>query len=330
MNKTVTHISKNITIILSLLLSSKDLLASDIDTDEIKQLEQIYCTKRESKLTSYEQKVYQWKDSQGRVHFSDKAPLNQLSTSKSYTHQANLFSLNINSQFADMTLNTEENIRQDTQSIYRILSQQLGQDFHTSVVVKLSLFANKKMFERHKALLGSNVNTNTGFYSVRKSEAVVLQWPNSQFNYQVIRHEITHLIISKLYGITPIWFNEGLAELFEGLESQGQSQQFVVPDKMHELALKYAIDTRLNQLFELETEDFYRNESKNYPLSWSVLHYLMQYQNGLLRQLLETFRQKPCQRFNMKEWLDQNFNGGYTAFEHDWRSKLNSLSIIYF
>jgi hypothetical protein len=62
--------------------------------------------------------------------------------------------------------------------------------------------------------LASGLDTNSGFYTDKDNLAVV-RWRGDVRTRAVARHEIAHLALGNWLGRTPLWLNEGLAEVVE-------------------------------------------------------------------------------------------------------------------
>ncbi len=75
-----------------------------------------------------------------------------------------------------------------------------------------------RAFQRY--LKGSNLGADTaGLYRFQGNLAVV-SWAGDARTRAVARHEIAHLALGNWLGNTPLWLNEGIAELVEQMHFQ--------------------------------------------------------------------------------------------------------------
>ena len=291
------------------------------------------------------QSVYQWRDKNGRVHFSDKNPddlSNALSMSdvkvSEYQSEQRFFNLNIIEKQADMTLISRNRIRSDINAIYALLSKGLGFDNLREVDLSIRLFINQDDFQHYKSKVAPRSKTNTGFYLPSLNEASIVQWTKRpELTYGVIRHESSHVIMAGLFGSTPRWFNEGLAEYVELLSVSGQHRRVAV-DKDKLIYLHQQLDR--NQLLDLATlwsfdaRQFYQNARLHYAMAWSVIHFMLSKDEPrqVFLALIKHFYNKPCQPVDMPALVNAHYSGGMAVFESDYllSLRLNTLKDQYY
>ena len=153
---------------------------------------------------------------------------------------------------------------------------------------------------------------------------------DASMTQSIARHEATHVINSGLYGLTPVWFNEGLAEYFERLSIQGQSKR-VNPSPHHLTLLQEALADG-----ELMTVSDYlsikgrawRDHEQDimYAMAWSVVHFMMQDSLGreTMKLLMTHMADNFCQPVNTVTFIEQHYVGGMKAFSKRWRTALIS------
>ena len=96
--------------------------------------------------------------------------------------------------------------------------------------------------------------------------------------YAIVYHEYTHLLLSKLADVMPLWLNEGLAEFYQNTEIRDKEALLGQPSADDILWLR---QNRLLPLATLFTVDhnspYYHEENKGsifYAESWALTHYL--------------------------------------------------------
>ncbi|MCK5880540.1 MAG: DUF1570 domain-containing protein [Sinobacterium sp.] len=274
------------------------------------------------------QSVYSWKDKNGRSHFSDKNPedatggnTKQVVSVSQFTSAKKFFSLNIVDDKADMTLILAGRIQTDVNAIYSLLSQGLGFKKLREIDLTLRLFIQQKAFQAYKNKVAPRSKTNSGFYLSRLNEASVVQWPRRpEKTYSVIRHESSHVIMAGLFGSTPRWFNEGLAEYFELMNTGGQ-YKYIDLDKYKldylKLQLKQARLPSIEYLWSLNARQFYQNTRLHYSMAWSVIHFMLseEKEKSLFSALIQSLYDKPCQKVDMVALVNTTYPGGLEAFE---------------
>jgi tetratricopeptide (TPR) repeat protein len=102
--------------------------------------------------------------------------------------------------------------------------------------------------------------------------------------FNIIFHEYTHLIANNAIGLSPAWFNEGLAELYSTVAISNNTIVVGRPIRRHITSLKQNPWLPLRLLFEVDYKSPYYNESHKqsifYAESWALMHYLMLNNNG--------------------------------------------------
>lgn len=111
----------------------------------------------------------------------------------------------------------------------------------------------------------------------RKVDYIVMQ-DISVEHHQAAVHEYTHLVIEHLGLNLPIWFNEGLAELYSSLEAKGDQAVVGRPLEARLIILMTQRWLDLNALFAVGSDSPYYNERDKmsifYAQSWALTHML--------------------------------------------------------
>ena len=300
----------------------------------------IACFKTKTKVVTQaaQSSIYAWVDEHGKKYFSDIRPQHEIkleTISSQYKSRLNYFDLTINEDQAKNMGFIRDTISADVRQIYRILTSDLEIKHLRQVKLNLRLFQDQSDFQQYKNKLAPALNTNSGFYISRLNEAIVYQWPdNDDLTQSVIRHESLHVIMAGLFGETPRWFNEGLAEYFERLQLAGQKKQVKVAQKSIERLTRLYHDGRLPTLasvFDLTAGQFYQKKSvdQNYALSWAAVFFLLSKDEGrsLFNAVTDQLSAEPCSYVNMRELAKQHYQGGMSALEQDFLYWLTSRDI---
>mgnify|MGYP002713164493 CR=1 FL=1 len=172
--------------------------------------------------------IYRWVDDKGRVHFSDKEPGAQVNSEQMSVHYQNkkrYFNLEIIEDTSSLPAFTRDKVSADVRQIYGILSRDMALDHLRRVLLNVRIIESQDAFQDYRAKVAPQISTKSGFYIGKGNEAVIFQGDNDERMLAVVRHEATHVIVAGLYGYSPVWFNEGLAEYFEHMQLSGQLRQ---------------------------------------------------------------------------------------------------------
>jgi hypothetical protein len=131
----------------------------------------------------------------------------------------------------------------------------------------------------------------SGFYNPGSGYLVIKQLPFYEL-VPVVYHEAFHQYLHAFVGDVriPIWFNEGMAVYFEGMQrdekskTRGLNPNLIKRGKIR--MVKDAVNTRtqipLETLLKVTHEEFHdkENESLYYSQSFAVMYYFMQLSRG--------------------------------------------------
>jgi hypothetical protein len=161
------------------------------------------------------------------------------------------------------------------------------------------LFARDKDYAPYKLHRpnGSTANVNGQFE--RRSTWSMITMASDSFDDQsrrVIFHEATHWLMSVDQSSQPVWFSEGIAELFSTFERRGDKVAWGQPIDDHIRLLRGGTVEPLAQ-FLVEPDALFDREdhtSRFYAEAWAFTHFLMFSKDSnhrpLLLKFLETFK----------------------------------------
>ena len=156
-----------------------------------------------------------------------------------------------------------------------------------------------------------------------------MQQPYDQHTRAIARHEATHVINAGLFGRSPIWFNEGIAEYF-GDYTYAQLKNNLTPAKRYYLRHLNSLMQRnqlnsLQEYLQLTNEEWRLGDQKTmYGMAWSVIYLLQNHQEGelFMSALMAEMAENPCSEINATGFWQQHYPGGLTAFERRWEAWL--------
>ena len=175
-----------------------------------------------------------------------------------------------------------------------------------------------------------------GFYNPGSRYLVIKQMPFYEL-VPVVYHEAFHQYLHSFVGDVriPIWFNEGMAVYFEGMQrdekskTKGLSPKLIKRGKIR--MVKDAINTRtqipLETLLKVTHEEFHdkENESLYYSQSFAVMFYFMQLSRGkaALNYMKELKKSGDSEAANAKLFGKKMKN--LKKIEAGWKSYIRKL-----
>ncbi|MBZ5593406.1 MAG: hypothetical protein LAP39_14280 [Acidobacteriia bacterium] len=146
-------------------------------------------------------------------------------------------------------------------------------DTAVNVPVRVIAFRSDKEFEPYR------INEYaTAFYLEGYDRDYIVMRSISQEHYPVAVHEFTHLLVKHSGAELPIWFNEGLAELYSTLKPMGKRVMVgeVIPARFYYLQQNKWMS--LETLTSVDHHSPYYNERDRagifYSESWALMHML--------------------------------------------------------
>ncbi len=294
--------------------------------------QQFSCVRPETQAISEQPRtqIYSWVDTEGRRHFSDQAPAKAKTEdlSQQYGGELAYFDLIISSPDGSIDTEVRDRLDRDIRAIYQYLGRDLGIRHIRKVSLNLKVFTQPGRFEAYQQKHAPELSGVAGFYTTQGNEAVVLQ-RSPEYTLRVARHEATHVIVAGLYGRTPMWFNEGLAEFFADYEAKALSRIHDIP-AWRAQHLRQVIDSHqlpgLGEFLQV-TPGQWRSEEQAtmYSLAWSVVAFMMATENGrnAMVKIMNHLSENPCSTVPSRQWIEDYFTGGWVRFEDEWRRWLD-------
>jgi len=196
------------------------------------------------------------------------------------------------------------------------------------VDLNLKVFNDQGKFDLYRNEHVPGLSTVSGFYKPSLDEAVVMVQSKDSVTQSIARHEATHVINSGLYGRTPTWFNEGLAEYFERLSVEGQSKRIDVSQHHLTLLKESLADASLmtpTQYLAIDGRAWREHEQgMMYAMAWSIVHFMMQDSLGRepMKILMEHMAANYCKPVDSEAFIEQHYVGGMNAFSERWQAAI--------
>ncbi len=276
-------------------------------------------------------RIYQRRDDEGNLHFSDVAPANVEASVFNSREPARLeyFRLEIDFMGGEYLPFFKNQIEAQAGSMYEILSEILGRERLKQVDLMVLIFPDRSAYQAYaSARVGPALVASGGFYSNETNEAVTYQYEDSEQTLAVTRHEAAHVMLNGMLAAAPLWLHEGMAEYFERLSMR---QQYAEIRPQNEWLIM-ARESVLNG-YPLSLEEFLitqleqwraQQQAESYALSWSLIYFLLDNNSGrrALAALLQKTADDYCVATDGIEVLNQSYPGGLMGLQNDFYSWL--------
>ncbi len=277
--------------------------------------------------------IYQWRDENGQLHFSDTAPLG-LETDTFNARQGNTleyFQLDIDFKGVSTVPYFRNQIQAQATSMYEILADIVGQARLKQVDLNVVIFPDWDSYlEYATAVVGVEMVNSGGFYTNATNEAVTYNYGDAEQTLAVTRHEAAHVILNGMLAAGPLWLHEGLAEYFELLSMRQQYSQVSPNLEWLELArssIARGYPTSLADFLDVPPEQW-RGEVQavHYALGWSLVYFMLDNNDGkrALTALMQKLADDYCTPTNSTVHLNLSYPGGIPALQEDFYAWLNN------
>ncbi len=276
--------------------------------------------------------IYSWSDESGRTHFGDARHRTESARdlTQEYATGLDFFSFSLEAHSGSLPPFFRDRLTADIEAIFLFLSGELELEQLRRVELNMILFEDQAAFGRLRRERAPGLSAAVGFYSLDGNIAAVLEQPDPSHTYRIARHEATHIINVGLFGISPLWLEEGLAEYFSDYGSEALHREFrPAPWRVEHLKQleRAGALPGLEAFLSLSREEWLSLDARTaYGLSWSVVAWLMNHEAG--RQWLRTFlghlADEPCVPASGVEQLARHYPGGVRELEQGWREWIDS------
>ncbi|QFU22852.1 DUF1570 domain-containing protein [Shewanella eurypsychrophilus] len=269
-------------------------------------------------------RIYSWTDENGQTHFTDDdrvyAQHNIALTQ--YQEPEYSFELEVNSTGGKLPLFYKDKVTAAIKKVSDIYKSYLPESGVAPVKVNLTLAKSKSSYNRLQAKYAPKLGPSQGFYVARQNMAVV-HHKNDKQAHQTSVHEAVHVLNAGLFGPTPRWFNEGMAEYFESIEMSGFVAKIPARDWKRTLAGK---KLSVNALLSAKRQTWAGSQQTSlYAQSHSLIHFLMSSKQGkqTITKLLAHMVQTRCEASDPKSVLSR-YPSGLNKLHTDWIAWINS------
>ncbi|GIU46159.1 hypothetical protein TUM4438_21280 [Shewanella sairae] len=270
--------------------------------------------------------IYTWVDDNGLTHFSDVAAASKQSQLTQYTEPQYSFDIEINSVGTNPPPFLRSKLTTTLKHIDTDYRRLLPKRELLPIKIDLILAGTASAYKNLQRKYANSVSASQGFYSSKHNVAAVLH-NNDPQAFRTALHESVHVMNAGQFGMTPRWFNEGLAEYFESplylWRLNDKSQHQLVTSRQVRTARKHYRSGEylpLTELFNATNADWSGSKrSALYQNSRQFIQFLMSSYQGrkTLNSLFIQFSEQRCGAKSPKEAL-ATYSGGMRKLNNDW------------
>jgi hypothetical protein len=274
------------------------------------------------------QRLYQWRDAEGRVVFGDRPPEDAVARnlSPAYAPGEQFARVTVTNEGSRFAGDLESVIGNDVEHMGRMLRDALQVPVR-QIHLNMTLYPSAEVLREHHDV--SRLYRNlAGLYQQGRNAVSVADLRDFDATRRLARHEASHALLAGVYGPTPVWLNEGLAEVLSMLAVAGQTRSLDVHER-HARNLQVTFRAwrpgALQTLLAMQPADWGRYEAiDTYAPSWALVYDLLSDAAGrtTLQAVLEAQLASPCSVLDSVSLIDTTFPGGVRALEQRWQQRM--------
>ncbi len=171
-------------------------------------------------------------------------------------------------------------IASDVEELHAVLGAFSPPESSSPVPTYIYVFRNDRDFRPYKPLREGRPSPVSGFFTPRDhGNYIAIDGNATRDATAIVYHEYVHYFVANNLRGLPLWFEEGLAELYSSFRSKGDKVQFGFPDPIHLVLLSNSSFIPLDELLTADHHSDLYNErdrkSMFYAESWTLVHYLL-------------------------------------------------------
>ena len=219
-------------------------------------------------------------------------------------------------------------VARDLESLRHVLARLGGGAPGDVRPIPVVVFASARSFDPYRREFGAGAKNIAGFFTERGGRRMIALMTSSGENaYATVYHEYLHHVVQTKLGKVPVWFNEGIAGVYETFECDGKT---AVVGKASREKLRW-LNTQtwqpLTELFRVVDSTRLHDQSEEitqafYVESWLLVHDLF-FGHPERRPQLATFLEAYARGEPHDQAFERSFTGGISGVEAEARAYVN-------
>ncbi len=288
------------------------------------------CVPRTVKAENAEKRgVYRWQDEHGRWHYGDTPPaaLPVEDLSSQFPGQVKHVTVRLAGKGVSAALREQANA--DAERIFAFYARYLPEAGKRHLALTVHAFADPDAFAQWRDTRDQSSAANAGMYDVLEREAAVLLSGDAAWDAGVIRHEMAHAIHYELLARPPVWFDEGMAEVFNIVSYRNGHWQATRLQEAH--INRLAETSGDDMLDEFNRSDWPGDDPMlSYARAWSMAAFLLSApDDALFVKYLRWLEAHYCKPVDSRAFMAVNYPGGLVQWQSDWAAWVQSGSMAW-
>lgn len=230
--------------------------------------------------------------------------------------------------FSNAGRNATRRVAADLEELRAVLAELTDYDLQSPFPTLIYVFKSDKSFVPFKTLYRGRPATVSGYFIGTENANYIALNAASANASAIVYHEYVHHVSNINLWYLPLWFSEGLAEVYESFAVDGDTVYIGLPILRHIAVLRRTSLIPLDQFLAADRESELYNEADRkgifYAQSWALVHYLM-LGNEERRQQLYLYLQMLARGTPENVAFAETLSTDYKTLARDLRAYLRGL-----
>lgn len=264
--------------------------------------------------------VYRWKDENGRWHYGDTPPGSMAAEDLSTRFPGQVRHVTVRLEGNGTGAALRDGVNADAERIFGFYARYLPEAAKRNIAIKINTFTDPDAFAQWRNQRDQASDANAGIYDVLEREAAVLLSGDPDWDAGVIRHEMTHAIHYELLARPPVWFDEGMAEVFNTLSYRNGHWQAAGWRVPHIARLAGTSGDAI--VDELNRTDWPGDDpALSYARAWSMAAFLLSApDDSVFVKYLQWLASHYCKPVDSRAFMAGHYPGGLVQWQSDWEA----------
>jgi tetratricopeptide (TPR) repeat protein len=182
--------------------------------------------------------------------------------------------------FSNAGQRTTRTVASDLEELRAVLAHVTALELDSPVPILVYVFKDRGSFEPYRHFYAFQPVATAGYFLERSSANFIAICADAREDASsIVYHEYVHFVASANFPGLPLWYEEGLAELYQNFEVADGKARIGLPVWRHLALLNTSPTMPLAELFAVEHDSpGYNDPSRKesfYAQSWALVHYLL-------------------------------------------------------